>query len=174
MMRVVFVVLLLSLNILANMNFTDEERNWIAEHRNSSFTFTGHPNFLPFEAFDENGKYIGIVSEYLDLIEKKSGFKFLPILVNQWEDTLELSKTRQVSIVSGDITDAVLNENYLPVDSYILNPIIILMNHKHTYIKNLNSIQEKKIAIIDTDNYADKLCKEYDNINFIKVKNLLF
>ncbi|WP_294967073.1 hypothetical protein, partial [Sulfurimonas sp.] len=40
---------------------TKEEKEWIKDH--PVIKFTGDPDWLPFEAFNEKGEYIGIVSE---------------------------------------------------------------------------------------------------------------
>ena len=48
------------------LNLSENERVWIKS--NPSVKFTGDPNWLPYEAFDENGDYIGIVAEHLSLI----------------------------------------------------------------------------------------------------------
>ncbi|MGB5329084.1 MAG: hypothetical protein WBO58_12750, partial [Gammaproteobacteria bacterium] len=53
---------------------TDSERSWLNEH--PSVSFTGDPNWLPYEAFNAKGEYIGIVAEHLKLISKISGITF--------------------------------------------------------------------------------------------------
>jgi hypothetical protein len=44
-----------------DLGLSEEERQWLNE--NPTVSFTGDPNWLPYEAFDANGEYIGIVSE---------------------------------------------------------------------------------------------------------------
>ena len=45
----------------SRLKLTDGERQWLAN--NPTVSFTGDPNWLPYEAFDSEGQYIGIVSE---------------------------------------------------------------------------------------------------------------
>ena len=45
------------------ITLTEKEREWLAEH--PVIRFTGDPFWLPFEAFNEAGEYIGIVSDHL-------------------------------------------------------------------------------------------------------------
>ena len=39
------------------LQLTEDEREWLEE--NPIAGFTGDPNWLPYEAFDSHGKYIG-------------------------------------------------------------------------------------------------------------------
>ena len=55
----------------ASLELNDSERLWLTTH--PTVSFTGDPNWLPYEAFDSNGKYIGIVSGHLDLIAALTG-----------------------------------------------------------------------------------------------------
>ncbi len=43
----------------AQLALTEEEQRWIKE--NPTVRYTGDPNWLPFEAFDAEGNYSGIV-----------------------------------------------------------------------------------------------------------------
>jgi len=153
-----------------NSFLSQEERNWIAKHKEISFT--GDPNWLPFEAFNKDGEYIGIVADYLKEIEKLTSLKIKPHPVKSWEETLKLSKKRAVDAISGDIDDVVLAENYRAITPYMKTPIVILMNSSHGYINDLQDIKDKRIAFISGYGYTSKLLKVYKDINFIEVESV--
>ena len=69
------------------IDLSDEEVNWIK--KNSVVKFTGDPNWLPYEAFDEKGHYIGIVSEHLHLISDMTGLTFDIIPSKTWTESTE-------------------------------------------------------------------------------------
>ncbi len=149
---------------------SDSERVWLS--KNPIIKFTGDPNWLPYEAFDKNGRYIGIVAEHLRLIEKKIGVKFKKIKPKNWEDALTLAKNQEVDIISGDIADETLKKNFIPVDPYIKNPIVIIMHKDHNFVNSLQDIKDKKIAIIKGYGYTHKIYKKHPNIPFIEVENI--
>ncbi len=66
----------------SKINLTQEELHWIEEH--PSINFTGDPNWLPFEAFNREGKYIGIIAGLLDIIESRSPLKFNRMPTKSW------------------------------------------------------------------------------------------
>ncbi len=154
---------------------SEEEKRWIQNHRD--VTFTGDPNWLPFEAFNEKGHYIGIVADHLDIIEHKTGLHFVPRVVKSWSESLEIAKTGKVSLVSGDIADKVLNQHFKPIDPYLLNPIVIIMNHElldehNHFIESLQSLQGQKIAMIRGYGYIADVYKRYPNMDFIEIENI--
>ena len=149
---------------------SDEEKEYIKKYK--TITFTGDPNWLPYEAFDKNGNYIGIVSQNLDLIEKMSGLKFDKIVVSSWEEALSTAMSGQAKVISGDGADKILNQKFNKVSTYSKNPIVIVMGYKHNYVEDLQEIKDKKIAIIKDYGYTADIFKKYPNIEFIEVANI--
>ena len=150
--------------------FSDREKEYIRQHR--IVTFTGDPNWLPYEAFDKNGNYIGIVSQNLNLIEKMSGLKFKKIVVSSWDESLSTAMSGKAKVISGDSADKILNQKFNQVTTYSKNPIVIIMNYKHNYVEDLQEIKDKKIVIIKDYGYTADIFAKYPNIKFIEVKNI--
>lgn len=147
-----------------------EEKVWIEKHQ--EVNFTGDPNWLPFEAIDSDGNYIGIVADYLKLVEKKTGFRFKLKPVKNWSETLDVASKGEVSVISGDIADKVLKENYKPVTPYLINPIIILMRDEADYVEDLALLRDKKIAIIKGYGYSAEIFQNYPSMKFIEVETV--
>ena len=148
----------------------ETEIKWIENHPEVSFT--GDPNWLPYEAFKEDGSYVGIVADYLNLIEQKTGLKFSPIPVSSWSESIKMATEGQVSVISGDVADVILNQKFLPVVPYSHNPIVIIMDSQQDYVEDLSQILDKKIAIIRDYGYTADIFKYYPGIMFIEVENI--
>ncbi|MCU4677445.1 transporter substrate-binding domain-containing protein [Catenovulum sp. 2E275] len=149
--------------------FSNEEINWMQQ--NAQVSFAGDPNWLPFEAIDNQGRYIGIVSDYLQQIEAQSPLKFQLKQTANWQETLALSIKQDVDVISGDIDDNVLTQNYRPIQTYLTNPIVILMSNDANFISNLNELKNNKIAVIKDYGYTQKIFSQYPNLDFIEVEN---
>jgi two-component system, NarL family, sensor histidine kinase EvgS len=150
--------------------FTAKEKSWIKN--NPVISFTGDPNWLPYEAFNHDGKYIGIVADHLKLIEQYSGLKFNPIPVSSWTESLQIATDGKVSIISGDAADDILNKKFNPVAPYSHNPIVIVMDSEQNYVEDLEQIKDKKIAIIKDYGYTADIYKKYPDYQFIEVENI--
>lgn len=149
---------------------TEAESQWIRQH--PVVSFTGDPNWLPYEAFKKDGRYVGIVADYLKLIEKKTGLQFSPIQVSNWSESIEIATKGQVSVISGDAADTILNREFIPVEPYSHNPIVIVMDLQQNFVENLYEIKDKKIAIIKDYGYTADIFTQYPDVMFSEVDNI--
>jgi diguanylate cyclase (GGDEF)-like protein/PAS domain S-box-containing protein len=173
MIRVFLLLLCVSFETLANpltLVLTPQEQAWI-DH-NPLIAFTGDPNWLPYEAFEEDGEYIGMVADHLKLIEQQTKLKFMPVPVDNWSESLRIASEGGVDVISGDAADAILNERFNPVKTYSQNPIIIVMDHRHRFINDLAEIRDRRIAIIKDYGYTADIFRQYPGFEFIKVENI--
>ena len=151
------------------IQFSVEDQKWIQEHPKVSFV--GDPNWLPFEGFDEEGKYIGIVAEYLAEIEKITGLTFERIATSSWEESITLMKDKKADMIS-ETTDSEMAEYLDFTQAYLENHIVIVMNTKADYVDNLSLIQDKKIVIIKDYGYVSKIKMAYPDTKFIEVNDI--
>jgi len=171
--KYLLIIFVLFINTLyaneTKINFTSQEKEYLKQN---TFTYAGDPNWLPFEAFNKQNKYIGIISEHIDIIEQKLDIKFKKIITKDWLETLELSKNTEADIISGDAADIVLAKNYKPIDTYIQNPLVIVTRDDHPFVTNLNHLKDKKIAFANGGGYSADILKKYPDIKFIKTDTI--
>ncbi|MET0081308.1 MAG: transporter substrate-binding domain-containing protein [Candidatus Thiodiazotropha lotti] len=152
------------------LTFDQQERQWIVD--NPEVLFTGDPNWLPYEAFLQDGTYIGMVSDYLSVIERETGLRFKTVPVESWTESLQIATDGKVDVISGDAADDILNQNFRPVDVYSRNPIVIIMDYRQNYVEDLYAIKDRSIAIIKDYGYTADIYKVYPDLEFIEVENI--
>lgn len=170
LISILFLLLSVSLLQANELILTKQEKNWIKE--NPIISFTGDPNWLPYEAFDKKGNYLGIVADHLKLIESNINLEFDHKHVKSWSEALSMATQGNVSVISGDAADKILNKKFKPIEPYLINPIVIVMNEHENYIEDLNLLEGKKIAIIKDYGYTADIYTHYPNIDFIEVENI--
>lgn len=169
-MRILWLALFISLELLAaNIEFTDKEKVWMKQHR--AVTYVGDPNWLPFEAFDEKGNYVGIVADLLKHIEKITPLKFKIIKTTSWQDSIETMQSKEVMMMSQS-KDYNSQTTQLFSDTYYKNPIVIVMGHNQRYVSSLYNIKDKKIAISATEAFFIRIQKRYPSIEFVHVSSI--
>lgn len=161
-MHCIVLMTLFAANGPVDMALTDEERAWITDH--PRIAFTGDPNWLPYEAFTEEGNYIGIVADHLKGIEALTGLHFDPVPVKRWTESLQIAMRGDVKVISGDAADDILNQKFKPVDAYSRNPIVIVMREDQQYLADLSAIADRNIAIIKDYGYTADIFKTYPDI----------
>ena len=153
----------------SGLGLTEAEKRWLSE--NPSVSFTGDPNWLPYEAFDSEGRYIGIVSEHLELISKTTGIKFEMSPSETWTESTMKAKQGVVDILS-ETDDSDLKSHLVFTRHYLSNPIVIAMHNRENYVEGIARIRERKIALIKDYGYASKIRRQYDDIDFITVDDI--
>ena len=166
-----FLLLLLPVIVTATphsseLKLTEDERKWLEE--NPTPSFTGDPNWLPYEAFDSHGTYIGIVSEHLDLIAGMTGLEFKMSPSKTWTESTEKAKQGLVDILS-ETDDSDLKSHLNFTIPYLSNPIVIAMRSSENYVESITNIKDRKIALIRDYGYASKIRRKYSNIQFVTV-----
>lgn len=155
--------------VAATLGLSGHEKIWLQE--NPTVVFTGDPNWLPYEAFQKDGTYIGIVADYLKLITTITGLEFKMSPSKTWTESTEKAKQGLVDVLS-ETDDSELNSYLNFTKSYITNPIVIVMSNKENYVEGINNIKNKKIALIKDYGYTSKIRNKYSDINFITVDNI--
>ena len=137
----------------AEIALSEIEKQWLNAH--PSVSFTGDPNWLPYEAFDSDGEYIGIVSEHLKLISKLTGLKVEMSPSETWTESTEKAKNGLVDILS-ETDDSDLRSHLIFTNHYLSNPIVIAMHNRENYVESISAIKDRKIALIRDYGYASK------------------
>jgi len=150
-------------------NLTKKEEDWI--HRHPSISFVGDPNWLPFEAFDDDGNYVGIVAEYLKEIENATGLKFKKIKTETWEESISLMQNGKVDMIS-ETVDSDMRKQLSFTQPYIQNHIVIVMKTDARYVDSLELIEDKKVVVIKGYGYVSKIKKAYSDMNFVEVADI--
>lgn len=155
-----------------NLSLTDEEKLWLEKH--PIIKFTGDPDWLPFEAFNETNEYIGIVAEHLQLIEDRLGIKIKRVKPKNWDDAVQKALNKEVDAISEVVAQNVVSTTMSYTNPYIQTPLIVVMKQtdKQKFINDLTQIQEKKIAYVSGYGYTEDLKKKYPNIQFLEVQTI--
>lgn len=154
-----------------NINLSKEENEWLKQ--NQIIKYAGNPNYMPFESFDENGNYIGIVAEHLNLIEQTLGIKFEKVKTNTWSETLDKAKDYSVDMFSNYMDIKEFQDTHISVPMNLISPIVVVgKKDKHKdFVVSLSQLKDEKIAVIKDYFYLEEIYKQYPNLNYIQVEN---
>jgi two-component system, NarL family, sensor histidine kinase EvgS len=148
------------------LNLNSTEKNWLADH--PIVRFTGDPNWLPYEAFDKKGQYIGMVADYLKLLEKKLPIKFDIVPSRSWDESIAKITRNELDILSETI-DSDLRSQLQFTQAYLSSPVVIVMREKEDYVDTINQIKNRRIAVVKNYGYNPTIFRGYPDINFSEV-----
>ncbi|KYJ86754.1 transporter substrate-binding domain-containing protein [Sulfurovum riftiae] len=147
---------------------SEKEKAWIAEH--PVINFTGDPDWLPYEAFSKDGRYLGIIPEVLRIIEQQTALKFNVIPTKTWDESVSLLESGKADMMT--VSDAWNDPKYLYTRPMLSSPIVIVMDRDHSYIESVYYLQYDDIAIVKGYRYVEQIKKKYPDYNFHEVKNI--
>lgn len=145
------------------------EREWLAKH--PVIRFSGDPNWLPYEAFDKNGRYIGVVAEYLQLIEKKLGVEFDIVPTGSWNESVAKAKRGEIDVLS-ETVDSDLREQLRFTQAYLTSPVVIVMRDDEEYVDGIDQIKRRRIAVIKDYGYNSAILRAYPDVHLMTVDNI--
>jgi PAS domain S-box-containing protein len=154
------------------INLTDEEKEWLKQH--PIIKYAGDPHYMPFESFDRNGNYIGIVAEHLNLIEQVLGIEFDKTRTNTWSETLEKAKSFEIDMFSNYMNVKEFQDTHIPVPLHSKSPIVVVgkKDKSRDFIVSLEQLKNEKIAVIKDYFYLGEIYNQYPNLNYVEVENV--
>jgi len=146
-----------------------QERAWLRAH--PIIRFTGDPNWLPYEAKDANGKYIGIVADHLALLEQQLGIDFQYIPTDTWTESLNLVNDHQVDMIS-ETLDSDLARTLKFTRPYLSSPVVIVMRDNQTYVDDVHTLGQRPVAVIRNYGYLTSVFAKYPDLNYLTVDSI--
>lgn len=164
-----FIIRTISASYAQEIVFTEEEKQWIKAHPVVMFGY--EPNWEPYEVY-RNGKYEGIVGEYVSLLSEATGIKFKPIPGVTWSETIKGLKEGEI-IMAPSCAVTPEREQFLNfTDSYIKDPLVIVTRIDSEPVTQLSDLVNKKIAL-PKSYYTSELIKiDYPSIEIIEQKGI--
>ena len=149
--------------------FTKEELQYLDRH--SSIRMCVDPDWLPYEKIDEKGKYEGMVAEYIAIFEKRIGKKIELVPTKTWSESIEFAKKRKCDIISAaSITPS--REKYMNFTTeYLTFPTVIATKTSVPFVENIESVLDKKFAVVKNYSISELLKIRYPDILLIEVEN---
>ena len=152
-----------------NILLDDEEKKYLKKIKN--ITMCVDPNWMPFEKI-ENDKHVGIVADYMNLIQNKIKTPITLIPTKTWTESLEKSKNRECDILSFAIK-SLEREAYLNFTKpFFSTPLVIASDINSPYIENIKEIKNRRFGIIKGYAYEEILKIKYPNLTFVEVENI--
>jgi len=132
-------------NNKAKLDLSDNEEVWL-EGR-SVIRVGVDREFAPYEWVDEEGNYLGMAADYMQLLEEKLGVHFEFIKDKPWNEVLEMAKQGQVDMLSFVVKTPERSEFSTFSKPYKSTSVVIIDNDQGGFIGNLNNLEGKKIAV---------------------------
>lgn len=129
------------------------------------------PDFAPYEWINEEGEYVGLAADYMQLLEERLGVRFDIITDKSWHEIIDMAKRGELDILSC-LNQTASRDRYLDfTEPFVSNPVVIVNANRHGYVGSLESLIGKTVAV-ERDYFTHELLqKDYPDINILAVEN---
>lgn len=152
-----------------DIQFTEKEKNWIEKHPIINFGY--EPNWEPYEIYEE-GIYTGIIGDYVNIIEEKTGIEMRPIPNLTWDETMNGLINGTIKVAPACVITPARKKEFNFTEPFIKDPIVIASSLKGAYIGDINDLKGKTIALSKNYYTIELISKEYPEINIIEKNNI--
>jgi ABC-type amino acid transport substrate-binding protein len=146
----------------ATVSLTSEEQQFIKDH--PVIKLGVDPAFIPYEFFDNDGKYKGIAADYIDMINKKTGLNMEVTNGLTWTQAYEQAVNKTLDVLPCIVMTEERSKYFLFSDPYISFQRVIFIRKDNTDIKSFADLTGKTVAVQKNSSHNSFL-KEYSNIS---------
>ena len=130
------------------------------------------PNYLPYSKITKHKQFIGISSDIIKEIQKSIETKIELVPTYTWVESLTNIKTRVCDILPL-ATKTPSRLSYLNFsESYDIQPLVVATTKKKAFVKDAQSLKDKKVAIVSSYSTIEIMKLKYPDIKIVKVKNI--
>jgi diguanylate cyclase (GGDEF)-like protein/PAS domain S-box-containing protein len=163
------------IELTKNNNFyesvlTSEERQWLQDHK--TIRLGVDHAWAPFEYFDQNKKYSGVASGYINIIQNLLGIELNPLYIESWTEVVNKAKVRKVDVLPAVAITPERLEYLNFTDAYISFPTVIATTKRAPYIGNLNDLAGLKVGVVDSYVTHENLSRDYPALTLTTSKTL--
>jgi len=168
---ITFIILFVATTIFAQekIEFSVEEQEWIKNHPIVRFGYD--PNWPPFEMYN-NGKYTGVLADYIEVIEKSTGIDFIPYPNLTYKKTLEKLHSGEIHIAPLIGVTKERSEYLLYTSRYMDDPQVIVSRKSYKVINGISDLKGKVAAQPVGYKRIKRIREEFPSIKIITTNNV--
>ena len=155
---------------IKNIKFTIKEKKYLQSKKEIRMCI--NPDWMPFEAFNKDDKYVGISADYSKIFQKNIGIPIRVIQTVTLSQTLEFAKQRKCDIISLMMKTSKWKKYLNFTSNYLKIPLVIATKHNVPFVTDFKILKNKKLGI--SKEYATKTLfkKRYPYLNIVEVHNV--
>jgi PAS domain S-box-containing protein len=149
---------------------SNEEKVWLSEQ--SSLDLGIDSSWAPLEFIDEDGKYSGIASSYIEAISQRLDIKMNPIPDLTWSQVIEKAKKGEIDILPA-VVRTPDREKYLNFTKpYISFPVVIATEKNAQFVSELNDLSGWKVGVVKDYYLEEILSRDFPDLVLVPRSSL--
>jgi ABC-type amino acid transport substrate-binding protein len=150
---------------------TTKENDWLTKHRKIRIGLD--PAYAPYCFMDHEGKYHGIVPEYLNLLQSRLDLEIEIVPGLAWPQILSNVKKRILDVITPTAKNPEREKFLNFSEAYLTTPLVIMTRTDNSDIHSAKDLPGKRVALVKDYFSTGKVLREYPSIKKLYVDNPL-
>ena len=130
------------------------------------------PDWMPFEAFDKNGKHIGLNKNFIDLFSEKLKTPIRVVHTDSWHQSLTFAKEKKCDLLSlANKTKSRMKYLNFTIP-YLEMPFVLVTKPDVAFVNDFATLKNKKMGIPKGFVQIEIMKEKYPNFKIVEVKNI--
>lgn len=152
------------------LTLSPSEQAYLQKH--PVITMCVDPDWMPYEKLDDQGRHIGLVAEYMALLQSRLGITIKAKKTASWTESQQLYQQGSCDIVSA-LNETPERTQYLTFTKpYIKSPAVLILNEQNKTDSRLSDLHGKTLAMVKGYVYESRLHEQYPDIKIVYVPNM--
>jgi len=153
------------------MELTWREKAWLAKHQN--IRVGAETNYAPYEFKDADGRFTGIIADYLDIIKHKVGAQFQVSQLRDFGTVEEKLRKRELDVILA-LAPSTEREQFLIFTKPYLHYVnVIVTRDNYGFVSSLRDFAENRVAVVEGHSSKQLTARVYPNYNVASFPDLL-
>ncbi|MCP1727815.1 diguanylate cyclase (GGDEF)-like protein [Natronospira proteinivora] len=132
-------------------------------------TFCVDPDWLPFEAIDEAGRYVGMGADFLALMEQRGALELELLITDSWSETLQRARDGDCDFLPLAMATPG-REQYLTFsEPYLETPSVLATRSDGPYVRDIAAVTHQPLGIMKDFSFVEIYRQRYPDINLVEV-----
>lgn len=165
MRYLLFLSVLLSLPVMAQLSLTAEQQDYL--RRNPQVSLCVDPDWVPFEALDSQGRHEGIAADLLRLLASRAGLSLRIHPTRNWEASLAASRAGDCQLLSFLNQSAERDAWLLFTDPIFNDGNVLISREEHPRVDDLAEFVGSRMALPAGTSVETRLRRDYPGLEII-------
>jgi len=150
---------------------TSAEKEWLQNHTVRMGT---NPHRAPFEFIDDQGEYLGMVSDYMKILEQRLGLKLSRVAGPTWSEVLAKAEAsrKEIDMVPCLVPTEERKQKLLFSSPYLNFPWVLISRKQNNLIGNIRDLYGKTVAVVRDYAIREYLQRDHPQIKLSLVDSV--
>jgi len=153
------------------IELTWHEKAWLAKHHN--IRVGAETNYAPYEFKDADGKFTGIIADYLELIKHKLDVQFQVSQLRDFATVADKLRKRELDVILAVAPSAEREQFLVFTKPYLHYVNVIVTRDNYSFVSSLRDFGENRVAVVEGHSSKQLAARVYPNYNVASYPDLL-